>query len=135
MTTKTTTTMKAQKFTIGQTINNIKNEILACENMIEMPVIVKCNCIVATADTTYAVSVKDNKATVEIGLYSTPCYFTERKANEVAEKFHAENGYGKLIWKVFGWKDFYKARREALQARLDAFMSIPNIEEKMNIEF
>jgi hypothetical protein len=96
--------------------------------------IISCPCVVATADTEYVVGVKNGCATVEIGIYKEGARFTEKEANRLAKEFHAENGFGKLTWKVFSWKEFAAARRDALQARLDCFLAIPDLESKLDIE-
>jgi len=124
----TTTTLRSM-------IETLKSEINYCNNKVTAPMIISCPCVVATEDTEYVVGVKDGHATVEVGLYNQGARFTTAEAERLAREFHAENGYGKLTWKVFGWKHFYAARRDALQARLDSILSIPGIEAKMNIEF
>lgn len=125
--------MKTQSITLRKMIEDIKNEISYYNNKVNAPMIISCPCVVATEDTEYVVGVKDGCATVEVGLYKEGARFTVAEAERLASEFHAENGFGKLIWKVFGWKQFAAARRDALQVRLDAFLQIPDLESKMDV--
>lgn len=94
-----------------------------CDQQIAAPLLLKCNCIVATEDASYQVTVNDetHKAEVLIGNYTNPCHFTEKLATKIANEIQASNGFGPLTFIVWGWKDFYKARRESLQAHLDMY--------------
>jgi hypothetical protein len=100
-----------------------QNEANYCDKQIAAPILVKCNCIVATADAGYQVTVNEetHKAEVLHGNYSNPCHFTERLATKIANEIHASNGFGPLAFIVWGWRDFYKARRNNLQAHLDLY--------------
>jgi len=94
-----------------------------CTQQIDAPLLLKCNCIVATVDAEYQVTVNDetHKAEVLHGNYSNPCHFTERLASKIACEIHASNGHGPLRFIVWGWKNFYKARLSNLQVHLDMY--------------
>lgn len=106
--------------TLAQLREQVVKEMNYCTKQIEAPVLIKCNCIVATADADYQVTVNDetHKAEVLHGNYSNPCHFTERLANKIASEIQASNGHGPLTFIVWGWKSFYKARRDNLQQHL-----------------
>ena len=109
--------------TLNQLREQVLNEMNYCTRQIEMPALLRCNCIVATADAEYQITVNEetHKAEVLIGNYHEPCFFTERMATKVASEVKASNGWGPLTFIVWGWKDFYKARRNNLQQSLDVF--------------
>ena len=109
--------------TIYKLINQVQKEMDFCTRQIELPALLRCNCIVATEDAEYQVTVNDetHKAEILIGNYHEPCFFTERMATKVASEVKASNGFGPLTFIVWGWKDFYKARRNNLQKSLDCF--------------
>lgn len=101
----------------------VQKEMDYCTRQIELPALLRCNCIVATADAEYQITVNDatHKAEVLIGNYHEPCFFTEKMATKVASEVKASNGFGPLTFIVWGWKSFYKARRNNLQKSLDVF--------------
>ena len=101
----------------------VQKEMDYCTTQIEAPVLLACNCIVATADAEYQVTVNEetHKAEILIGNYHEPCFFSERMAKRVASEIQASNGHGPLAFIVWGWKSFYKARRDNLQKSLDMF--------------
>lgn len=109
--------------TISQLINQVQKEMDYCTRQIETPILLRCNCIVATADADYQITVNENthKAEVLIGNYHEPCFFTEKMATKVATEAKASNGFGPLTFIVWDWKSFYKARRNNLQKALDCF--------------
>lgn len=88
-----------------------------------MPALLRCNSIVATEDAEYQITVNDktHKAEVLIGNYHEPCFFTEKMATKIASEVKASNGFGPLTFIVWGWKSFYRARRNNLQKSLDVF--------------
>ena len=112
--------------TLNQLRKQVLDEINYCTGQIEMPALLKCNCIVATADAEYQITVNDqtHKAEVLIGNYHEPCFFTERMATKVASEVKASNGWGPLTFIVWGWKEFYKARRNNLYQALEAFNEV-----------
>lgn len=101
----------------------VQKEMDYCTRQIEMPALLRCNCIVATADAEYQITVneKTHKAEVLVGNYNEPCLFTEKMASKVASEVKASNGFGPLSFVVWGWKDFYRARRINLQKAMDSF--------------
>ena len=112
---------------LNRLIDSVQKEIDRCTQEIESPVLLACNCIVATADAEYQIGISDeSKATVLVGHYTTPCFFSEKLANKVAKEVKASNGYGPLQFTVWGWKSFFKARRNALQERIDCFVELRN---------
>ncbi len=110
-----------------QTLNEIRMQVLKemnyCSQQIEAPLLLKCNCIVATVDAEYQVTVNNetHKAEVLIGNYSNPCFFTEKMANKIASEVKASNGHGPLRFIVWGWKNFYKTRLSNLQVHLNMY--------------
>ena len=111
---------------LNQLIEQVTKEMNYCTRQIEMPALLRCNCIVATADAEYQITVNEetHKAEILIGNYHEPCFFTERMATKVASEVKASNGWGPLTFIVWGWKDFYKARRNNLQQSLDVFNEV-----------
>lgn len=111
---------------LNQLIEQVTKEMNYCTSQIEMPAILRCNCIVATSDAEYQITVNEetHKAEVIVGNYGEPCRFTESMATKVASDVKASNGWGPLTFIVWGWKDFYKARRNNLQQHLDAFNEV-----------
>ena len=109
--------------TLTQLREQVLNEMNYCTRQIEMPALLRCNCIVATADAEYQITVNEetHKAEILVGNYHEPCFFTEKMATKVASEVKASNGWGPLTFIVWGWKDFYKARRNNLQQSLDVF--------------
>lgn len=109
--------------TLTELRTQVQKEMDYCTKQIELPTLLRCNCIVATADAKYQITVNDetHKAEVIVGDYHEPCFFTERMATKVASEVKASNGFGPLTFIVWGWKDFYKARRNNLQKSLDCF--------------
>jgi len=116
---------------LNKMLNGIENEIKDCTRNIESPMIVRCNCIVATEDAYYQVGVKKGTNSVEvlIGNYTNPVWMTERAADNLLneQRFEASNGYGPLTFKVWGWKSFFRKRLENLMEAKAA------IEETMKI--
>ncbi len=110
-----------------ETLTELRTQVLKemdyCTRQIEMPALLRRNCIVATADAEYQIAVNDetHKAEILIGNYHEPCFFTEKMAAKVASEVKASNGYGPLLFIVWGWKSFYKARKANLQKSLDLF--------------
>lgn len=111
---------------LSKLINQVQKEMDYCTQQIELPALLRCNCIVATADAEYQITVNDetHKAEVLIGNYHEPCFFTEKMATKVANEVKASNGFGPLTFIVWGWKAFYKARRNNLQKSLDCFTEL-----------
>ncbi len=99
-----------------------EKEMTFCTQRIESPMLIACNCIVATEDASYQIGIdENNKAKVLIGNYTNPMFFSEQYANKIAKEVKASNGYGPLKFIVWGWKSFYKARRDELQKHLDVY--------------
>ena len=124
MTTTMETITNAQRIeSLTEIRTQVQNEMDYCTRQIEMPALLRCNCIVATADAEYQITVnnKTHKAEVLIGNYHEPCFFTEKLATKIASEVKASNGFGPLTFIVWGWKSFYKARRDNLQKSLDVF--------------
>ena len=112
--------------TLTQLLNQVQKEMDYCTRQIEMPAILRCNCIVATADAEYQVTVNNetHKAEILFGNYHEPCFFTEKMATKVASEVKASNGFGPLTFVVWTWKSFYKARRNNLQKSKDVFTEL-----------
>lgn len=101
----------------NEMIENINKELRECDLHIEAPMIVRCNCIVATEDAQYQVGVlEDSKATVLIGNHTSPVWMTEKAAKNLLyeQGFKASNGNGELKFKIWGWKSFYAQRKQNL---------------------
>lgn len=102
---------------LNKVLASIDKEIANCTREIEAPVLVRCNCIVATEDAAYQIGCDDNDhATILIGNFTNPVWMTRRAAENLLyeQKFQARNGNGPLTFKIWGWKDFFKKRREVL---------------------
>ena len=118
---ETTNAQRVAEFTRLREI--AQKEANYCDRQIEAPVLLKCNCIVATEDAGYQVTVNNetHKAEVLIGNFTSPCHFTKALASKIAKEIKASNGFGPLTFIVWGWKDFYKARRNNLREHLDMY--------------
>ena len=82
--------------TLTELRTQVQNEMDYCTRQIEMPALLRCNCIVATADAEYQVTVNDetHKAEILIGNYHEPCFFTEKMATKVATEINLKPGRG-----------------------------------------
>lgn len=121
MTHEITNAQRVAEFTMLREM--VQNEANYCDRQVEAPLITKYNCIVATADAGYQVTVNDetHKAEVLVGNFTNPCHFTEKLATKITNEIQASNGFGPLTFIVWGWKDFYKARRDNLQEQLNMY--------------
>lgn len=104
------------------TIETLKKELAECERIINPAgiLIECCPCIIATEDGKYTVGVKDNRAEVRIGDLTTVCQFGPETADRIAREFKASNGYGPLVWKVMGRKEFYAIRKVNIERGIEA---------------
>ena len=120
-----TMTNTERKQLFDQMISKLDKEINYCNNQIEAPMLLACNCIVATDDAEYQIGVDENhKGKVLIGDYTSPCFFSENYAKKVANEVKASNGYGPLKFVVWGWKSFYKQRRDNLLTTKESILSV-----------
>lgn len=103
--------------TLSELRDIVLKEMDYCTRQIEMPALLRCNCIVATEDAEYQITVNEEtkKAEVLVGNYHEPCFFTEKMAATVASEVKASNGFGPIIFIVWNWKAFYQARRDNLK--------------------
>ena len=119
---KTTNNLQNIEKEIISCIETLKHELAECERILNPAgiCIECCPCIIATADGKYTVGVKDNRAEVRIGDLTTVCQFGPETADRIAREFKASNGFGPLIWKVMGRKEFYTIRKANLKKGIEA---------------
>lgn len=103
---------------LNEILANIDAELKECESNINASMLVYCNCIVATEDAEFQVGVENgtNKAIVLVGNCTTPVWLSEKAARNLLyeQGFKASNGNGELKFKIWGWKEFYRQRRDNL---------------------
>lgn len=105
-------------------IKKIEKDIRTCDIEINTPMLVNCNCIVATKDAKYSIGTdEEGFATVLIGDLAEPCWMSEKAAKSLLydQKFEASNGYGPLHFEIMGWKKFYRQRKANLLETKEAF--------------
>lgn len=117
-------TKEEKKQMITDLLEQVQKEIDICTMHVEAPMLVRCNCIVATEDCKYQLGVRDSKADVLIGDFSNPVWFTKAEAERLAREVKASNGYGPLKFVVWGWKSFFAKRRENLLPQADTFKEL-----------
>lgn len=101
---------------VQERINSAKEFIAYCDNIINTPVLINTNCVIASEDVFYSVCADENgMAKVGIGHRAEPVYLTREAAERVAREFKAENGHGPIVWKVWGWKSYYREKKKRME--------------------
>lgn len=115
---------------VQETINAAKELIAYCDEQINMPVVIRTNCILAREDIFYSIGADEKgMAKVNVGYHAKPVMLTRETAERVAREFKAENGHGQIVFKIWGWKSYYRAKK---QRALETIANMENLYEAMH---